>query len=209
MKVFLLVVILFGCSYANADRSFSNISVAISSINSKDNNDLSVDGQGTSFGLSFEISNQFYLMLARSKADSNRSDDLYNYEDKSDVKFFGIGRYFKVSDSSKISFNFLTGRPSQSGTRTSKADGTIESGSGQLTRGQRIGLSYIYEPTQNTSFSAGFLREDFGTYEEDGYSLDAIFSINSSFEAGIFASKVDTVEQIGVSLGYKWAKSKE
>jgi hypothetical protein len=209
MKVFLLVVIFFGCSSVYADRSFSNISVSLSSIDTKLNDGIGVDGQGTSIGINFEIGNQFYLTAAKNKADYDGSDNLYNYEVRSDVTFIGIGRYFKLSESSKLSFGILTARPKQSGTRISKSNGSTGTYSEQLTTGQRIGVSYIYEPTQNTSLSVGFVREDFGIYEEKGFSLDAVVSITSIFDVGIFITKIDKTEQIGVSLNYTWAKSKE
>ncbi len=185
------------------------MSVSFSSIDSVINDDIGVDGQGTSFGINLEIGNQFYLVAAKNKADYDGSDNLYNYEVKSDVNFIGIGRYFKLSDSSKISFGFLTARPKQSGTRISKANGSIGTYSDQLTTGQRIGASYIFEPTQNISLSAGVVREDFGIYEEEGFSLDGVFSISSIFDVSIFAVNIGNTEQIGASLIYTWAKSKD
>jgi hypothetical protein len=79
----------------------------------------------------------------------------------------------------------------------------------QLTTGQRIGASYIYELTQKISLSAGVVREDFGVYEETGFSLDAVFSVSSIFDVSVFAVNIGDAEQVGASLIYTWAKSKE
>ena len=184
--------LIFLSSYTYAERSFNTISVSYFQVEVSDGM-VTFDGDGSGADLNLEIANQFYFMAGTNKSDYTGDDFLYSYNAHSKLNLIGVGRYSKVTANSKISYYFLTGDPKQKNTRISRATGLSETYEPTITRGQRIGVSYIYDATRELSFSGGMLHDDFGTYEESGYYLDTVYSAQSGVGFGLgYISIADT-----------------
>lgn len=201
MKWFMMFFIVAVSSNLHAERSFSNIFVAFSAIDTR-SIDLDFDGDGVSFGGQLEVGKQIYLLFVSNRFEYQGEDSTFRYEISSDQNLFGVGRYFSVGDKSKIDFSFATGRPSQDLTQTRKTSGTSSKSSEDLTQGQSISLSYLYQLTEGISMSVAAIYQDVGVFEETGFFVDMVYSSANNIELGVSVSEIDESSQIALIAKY-------
>ena len=203
MKYFLSIFLILLSASSYGETSFNSVSVLFSQVDYSVDS-MSYDGSGNGMAISVEIGNQFYFSAGKINGDFSGQDPVYNYDISSDLNLIGFGRYSKITEKSKLSYFILTGDPKQINKRKHRITGRAESGKTKLTRGQRIGVSYIYDASNKLSLSGSVIHDDFGTFEDMGYGIATTYYFVNRFGVGLGYTDIADSSQVSMSFTFNF-----
>lgn len=203
MRLPIVLLTLLFTSICQAEVNFNTIELGLSQLDTSQD-DLDFDGDGFAFSLSVELPNQFVLFggIGNSEFQTETAEGKYDIDQ--DLRIIGIGRYANLSQESKLYFYFGTADVDQTNTLTRTGSRRQQSIPVDITRGQRIGVSYIYDTPLPIDITTTVQYEDFGTYEETGYGIAGYYNVADQFNVGVGYYSVDAGDQLTASFNFEY-----
>lgn len=197
MKSVILFLSFFIITPAFAEYKFTGVNLGFGKVKN-DVGDFEFKGDTRNLMLSCEMANQFVILVGTSHGTLKRTVGYVEYEIKSNQKAVGLGRYSKMSEGTKLYYYFAT----------VDVDQTLDSPYFtrkliyDITRGQKLGLSYIYDTPAQFDLSATVQGEDFGTYEEIGFGFSGNYHLDERLNVGLGVYQIEESRQVELNLSY-------